>query len=153
MLYLKKKWSNYKESKEEYKKGQRFFNEETNEMKLGLIILKEKWLQREGKVHNKTCQFFLSTCQVIAKRNNLFSTPILDSSAVLIAIRMSFPKVNIALNWKGLLQMVQESPTLEVFNNSLNHHIRNGNYSCFFLWGFELSFRPVFSNPACSDAL
>lgn len=69
-----------------------------------------------------------STCKAITKRNNLFSTSILDSLAVLKAIRMSFPKVSVAVYRKGLLHMVQESPSLEVFKNHLNNHIRNDNY-------------------------
>lgn len=40
---------------------------------------------------------------------------------------MSFPKVDVALQWKGMLQMAQESPSLEVFKNSLNNHIITAN--------------------------
>lgn len=130
--------------------GQRCSNEEATEIKLGLIILKEKWLKRKEKVQNKTCQLFSSLYKIIERRNNLFSISILDSWAVLITTRMSFPKVDITLYQKGLLQMVQEPPSLQVLKNSLNNHIRNYDFTDS---SFEMSFRTISSDPGCSDAL
>lgn len=72
--------------------GQRCSNEETTGIKLGLIILKEKLLACKERAQNKTCQLFSSLCKIIEGRNDLFSTSVLDTSAVLIAIRIVFQR-------------------------------------------------------------